>query len=478
MSAPLETPQTGGGRPGTSELPVLPSERLWGFWSFTSVNIGLAIATWAFLTGGTMALFVGVEEAIAASIIGNLIGVALVAMSTCLPAQRYGMEQYTTLRTVFGDAGARALVLVLFIVASAGWNAILAIMCARAISNVTAELFGTEWSPDSGQVIALALVVIVVAWVLLVLGPVSIEWVNKIVAPLLMLTTIGMFILLIGDVGWSELTALEPLEPFGDPGLDWMIAIELSFGTGFSWWTIMGNLARLTTTPRAALWPNFIGIFAASILAAAVGVGAALALGDADPTVWMIPLGGAGLGVAALLFIAAANITSMVSQTYSGGLAFRRAGGRAVSRLSWKVIGLLLFLPAAIVSFWPTALYDNFFKFLAWVGLILAPLCAVYFVDYLILRRQQLSVRDIYLPEGASRYSFWYGVNPVAFISLAVGALTYYLILNPLTFESSALFRYTSASLPAFVVTGAVYWLLTHLVVIPLGKGGYRGDGR
>ena len=29
-------------------LPVLPEERIWGFGDFTWVNIGLAIATWAF----------------------------------------------------------------------------------------------------------------------------------------------------------------------------------------------------------------------------------------------------------------------------------------------------------------------------------------------------------------------------------------------------------------------------------------------
>jgi hypothetical protein len=47
-----------------TELPVLRHERIWGFWQFTSVNVGLAIATWAFLTGGTIALFAGVKTAI------------------------------------------------------------------------------------------------------------------------------------------------------------------------------------------------------------------------------------------------------------------------------------------------------------------------------------------------------------------------------------------------------------------------------
>ena len=41
-----------------------------------------------------------------------------------------------------------------------------------------------------------------------------------------------------------------------------------------------------------------------------------------------------------------------------------------------------------MVVFWPAGIYDNYFKFLAWVGLILAPLCAVYLVDFHLLRRR------------------------------------------------------------------------------------------
>jgi nucleobase:cation symporter-1, NCS1 family len=458
---------------GVSDLPTLRSERIWGFWSFTSVNIGLAIATWAFLTGGTLAVFVGVETAIAAGVIGNLVGVVLVALGTCLPSAKHGLEQFTALRSVFGVTGSRVLVLALFPLAAAGWNAVLAIMFGRAAVNVVNEALGTTFTPNGGLVIGAALVAIVASWLLLVKGPVSIEWVNKIVAPALALMCLVMLAMLLSEHSWSELTSFAPLEPTGDAGVDWAIAVELSLATGFSWWTIAGNLSRLTTTPRVSFWPNLIGLFLASVLAATVGTMAALALGDADPTVWMIPLGGAAVGVIALAFVGFANLTSMVGQTYSGSLAIRRAGGAPVRRLPWPALGALLFLPAGIVVFWPDALYDNFFVFLAVVSLILAPLCAVYFVDYHLLRGRQLDVRAMYEPEGTSRYSFWWGVNPVAFLSLAAGAVTYYLILDPATFESAAAFRYTTASLPAFVVAGACYYLLTRLVVIPAGKGGY-----
>ncbi|MGH3450923.1 MAG: purine-cytosine permease family protein [Haloechinothrix sp.] len=457
-----------------TELPVLRHERIWGFWQFTSVNVGLAIATWAFLTGGAIAMFAGVKTAIAATVIGNLVGVSLVALSTCLPSAKYGVEQYTALRSVFGVNGVRGLIAVMLPLASAGWNAVLAIMFGRAVTNMLNAVLGTQFDPNGPMVVAMSLLALVVAWLTLVRGPVSIEWVNKIVAPVLAVMTVVMLIVLLRNHSWTELSVAEPLAAFDDDRLNFAAALELSFATGFSWWTIMGNLARLTTSARAAFWPNMVGLFLASVVAGIVGTFAALALGEVDPTVWMVPLGGVALGALALLFIAFANVTSMVSQTYSGALALIRAGGTAVRRIPWPLFAALLYMPSAVVVFWPAALYDNFFKFVAWIGLVMAPLTAVYLTDFFLLRRRRLWLRELYEPEGTSRYSFWWGVNPAAFLAVGAGALTYYQLLNPITFESAGIFTYTSASVPAFVVTAVTHAVLTLVWVRPAGRGGYH----
>lgn len=456
-----------------NELPVLRSERIWSFWDFTAVNVGLAIATWAFLGGGAIAIFVGARAGIAAILIGNAIAVSLMALATCVPSGKYGLEQYTALRSIFGMAGTRLLVFVLFPPLVLGWNAILAIMFGRATANVSNAIFGTQLDPNGVLVIAFAIVSLVFSWVILARGPVSIEWVNKIVAPGLVVVAVGMLVLIFAGRSWGELLAAEPLQPFGNRTLDFMIAIEIALAGGFSPWTIMGNLARLTQTPRAAFWPNMIGIGAASSLATIVGLLAALALGSSDPTVWMVPLGGVALGVLALLFVAFANVTSMVAQTYSVALAFYRAGGDAAKRVRWMtMVGALFLLPAVGVLF-PSVIYDNYFKFLAWVSLALAPLSGIYFVDFFFLRRRKLSIRDLFEPGSRSRYAFWGGFNPAPFVAVAVGALVYYLLLNPATYEQAYVFRYLSASLPAFLAAGLLHALLTKLVVQPLGKGGY-----
>ncbi|MGH3085985.1 MAG: purine-cytosine permease family protein [Rubrobacteraceae bacterium] len=455
-----------------NDLPVLGRERIWGFWDFASVNVGLAIATWAFLIGGSTALFVGAKTGIAAILIGNVIAVSLMALATCIPSAKYGLEQYTALRSVFGSNGTRLIVLAVVPLLSWGWNAVLAIMFGRAAANVSNAAFATDAGPNGAVVIAFAFAAIAISWFVVVRGPASIEWVNKIVAPGLAIIALVMLVLIFAGSSWSELRAAEPIEPFGDRTLDFMIAIELNLAAGFSWWPLMGNLARLTKSQRAAFWPNMLGLYAAAALASVVGLLAALVLGDSDPTVWMIPLGGVALGALALVFIAFANVTSMVGQTYSSCLALFRLGDTA-RRLRWATVAGALLLPAAVGVLFPAAVYDNFFKFLAWQSVALASLCGIYFVDFFFLRHRRLDARGLYEPESRSRYAFWAGLNPAALVALAVGSAVYLLLLNPISFEQANLFRFVSASMPAFLAATLTHVLLTKLIIQPLGKGGY-----
>jgi NCS1 family nucleobase:cation symporter-1 len=455
-------------------LPVLPHERVWGFWDFTWVNVGLAIATWAFLIGGSMSVFTGVKAGIAAAVIGNAISVGLMALSTCPPSGKWGLEQYTALRSVLGRHGVKVIVIVWLVAIEIGWAAVLSIMFGRSSTNVVNELAGRDFGPNSLVVTGFAIVAIVIAWLILAKGPVSIKWFNTVVAPGLFIIQIVMVVLIFTEKSWGEMTAIPPLEPFGNKLLDFMVVLEFNLAAGFSWWPVMGSLARVTKTKRAAFWPNMIGLFAAAVIGEAVGLMAGLALGDSDPTVWMIPLGGTALGVLALVWIAFANITSIVSIIYSTCLALKQVGGNALSRVSWATLTGAFFVVPLLLTLRPSLIYDNFFQFLYWSGVAYAPLSAIYIADYYLLRRQRLDLRAIYDTRPEAPYSFWRGVNPAALIALAAGSGTYILLLNPATLEQYVPgFQYLSASLPAFVVAGVVYLVLTRLWVAPAGKGGY-----
>lgn len=458
-----------------NELPLLRRERIWGFWDYSSVNVGLAIATWAFLQGGAVAYYVGAKQAVASIVIGYGISVLLVSLAPCLPCGRYGVEQFVSMRSVLGERGARALMVVMSALLAAAWSAVLAIMCGHALANVANQVLDTEISAGAGIVSVLAVLALGASWAIVARGPRSIELVNRFVAPGLVVVTLVMLALVFTRTSWSELAATPAFDPWGDGHLDFMLAVELNIAGGFAWWPNVGNLARLTRSTRSAFWPNAIGLFLASVVAAIVGVFAALALGSEDPTLWMVPLGGALLGVLALAFVGMANITSVVAQSYSALVAIKGGGGSAVRRVPWALLAALILAPAAVLVFFPEAVYDNYARFVSWGAIVVAPLCAVQLVDFFVLRRQHLDLRALHLPHGESRYGFLRGWNPVAVGAVALGALTYALLLNPVSYEPAGWFRYLTASLPAFAVAGVAHGVGTWLVLRRRTDwGGYR----
>ena len=456
-----------------NELPLLPKERLWGFWDYSVVNVGLAIATWAFLQGATVAYYVGAAQAIASVVIGYGISVLLVALSPVLASAKYGVEQFVMLRSIFGHAGARLVMITTSTIFAAAWSAILAIMLGHGLVNIANTLFGIEISKTGAAVSVLGLIAIIASWAILARGPVSVERVSKIVAPALVIILVVIVVIIFTRVSWDELASIPALDPEQNPHVSFMVAVELGVAGGFAWWPNMGNLARLTRSSRAAFWPNWIGIFGASVFAAVVGSFAALLLKITEPTDWLVPLTGTVFGIIALVAIAFANVTAILSQGYGSMLALRSGGGKAFRHMTWPIMGVIILGPAGILVFFPGAVYDNYGRFLSWGAILVAPLVGIGIVDYFILRRTRVPVRELYKPVASSAVGYWHGWNPVAFISLAAGAVVYTLLLHPITYDPSALFPYTTASIPSCLVGGAVYRLLTKTITQPRGQGGY-----
>lgn len=430
----------------------------------------------AFLVGGSTALLVGFRQGLVAMLIGNAIGVAIMLLASVVSSQRYGVEQYTILRSVFGLGGVAVMVFTVILFTEVGWSSLLAVMFGRAVSQVSNESFGTQIDPNGLLVTMFALVAIVAAWAILAKGPLTIRFLNRIVAPGLAILTVGMMVFLFTETSWTQLINAAPLDPFADERLNFALAVEFNLGVGFSWWPVMGSLARLTRSPRSAVWPAYIGLFGATLVAQIVGMAAALTLGDSDPTVWMVPLGGAWVGVVALIFIAFANLTSLASIVYSTCLALRQAGGNILIKVRWEVLCAGFFALPAVLAFFPGLLYDQFLLFVTWTGAFLAAICGTVVADYFLMRKQRIDLPGLYAHAKASPYHFTGGFNLAALASTALGASTYVFLYNPQTLATHAAFNWLTASVPAVVVAGALHLLLTPLLNRRAGRGGYE-DG-
>lgn len=456
------------------DAPLLPSERLWGFWEFTYANSALAIATWAFLIGGAVGLFVGPKEGIAAIIIGNIIGVVLTALATTCMSGRYGIEQFIGLRSQFGYNGSRVVYVLAVVLLTMGWLAVLAMMFGRSIDGLMALSSGEAANPTGVKMIIAAVGAILLTWFIVAKGPTSIKFFNMVVSPALVILMVVMLYLILNQRSFSELLTLPALDPpFEDKTLNFIVAVEVNLAAGFSWWPYIGNLARLTKNERTAFWPNILGIFGAAALGEIVGLLAAVALGESDPTIWMTKIAGPIIGIVALLFVAFANMTSMANILYTSIVGLRQVGTTSVRRIPW---GTLLFLfcliPFGLVVFYPQ-MYDGFFIFLVWTSALNSALAGIGIVDYFFLRGQKLDMRSLHGPQENGPYRFWAGFNPIGLLALAVGFIVYVAIFNPQTLASLPAFKYLTASIPACLAAGAVHYVLTRLFARGRGWGLY-----
>jgi nucleobase:cation symporter-1, NCS1 family len=456
-----------------STLPVTREERVWDFFGFSWVMIGLAVATWAFLIGGEVVEFLGLQAGIAAMVVGNAIGVGLVVASV-LGNTKYGLEHFSLVRAVFGRQGVKPLIYIVNFLVTVGWSGILAVMFGRAGVNIVNQVAGTAYHGDHFLVALFGLAALFATWVVVVKGPVALKSFNRVAAPGLAVVIVLMLVFLLGGNRWSELTAIQPLNPVGAPVLNFILVVEFSIAGGLSWWPAQGNLSRLATTQRSALWASVVGLFVVTILAQTVGLMAALVHGSSDPTTWMIPLTGAGFGILILTWIGFANITTMSVQAYQVSVAMRQESVTWLSRMSWPLLVAIFLGLSALFLIKPSAVYDNFFRFLYWISLVYAPIIGIVLVDYFVLRRQTLDLRAIFSQRIGDPYDFWGGWNMAAFIALGFGVGVYLSLLNPVSLWHSAPFPYMTASVPSLLTGGLVHLVLTRLWVKRSGRGGYR----
>ncbi|MDR7221405.1 cytosine permease [Aminobacter aminovorans] len=458
------------------DAPLLPSERLWGFWEFTYANSALAIATWAFLIGGAIGLFVGPKEGIAAIVIGNIVGVVLTALATTPLSGRYGIEQFVALRSQFGYNGSRVVYVLAVVVLTMGWLAVLAMMFGRSIDGLAALSAGEAANPTGIKMVIAAVGAILVTWFIVAKGPTSIKFFNMVISPALVILMIVMLYLILQNRSFAELLAMPALAPpFEDDTLNFIIAVEVNLAAGFSWWPYIGNLARLTKNERTAFWPNILGIFGAAALGEIVGLLAAVALGESDPTIWMTKIAGPLIGIIALLFVAFANMTSMANILYTSIVGLRQVGTASVRAISWgAILFLFCLIPLGLVIFYPQ-MYDGFFIFLVWTSALNSALAGIGIADYFFLRGQKLDMRSLHGPQENGPYRFWAGFNPIGLAALAIGFIVYVMIFNPQTLASIPAFKYLTASVPSCLAAGCVHYVLTRLFARRRGWGNYPG---
>jgi NCS1 family nucleobase:cation symporter-1 len=151
------------------------------------------------------------------------------------------------------------------------------------------------------------------------------------------------------------------------------------------------------------------------------------------------------------------------------------APGNGISNIAPKKInyfaGVTITCVIAIgygALFMQGTMVNQMFNFLNVYGGILAPLASIFMIDYWLVKRQKLDVKQLYVEGASSRYFYVNGFNVNAFIAWIVGAIipTLYSIIsivNPTAgFVTNPVLTFININsyIFAFVVSAIVYLLI------------------
>lgn len=462
----------------TGSMPLARREQTWGKFAIFGNTASAAVATWCFLTGGYIAYYLPAGPGAIAITTGTIIGVAIALFAALPQATKYGVESVRATRPTLGVRGTGITLILVFLIL-AGWNSVLTIFLGRALAETMIVL---GWIGEEGRVPAMLITGMLscaVTFLLLRKGSSALKWAGPSIATAVLLLSVLIMIVLISRFGLAaifEAPALDGGE--GAPGTNYMIVIELGIAGAIAWWPYIGGLTRQSRTSAGAILPAVLGLGAMMSAVLVIGSFAALMApeSEGDPTGIMIEIGGTGLGIVALLFIVFANIGTTMAGTYSAALSLKQ--GKAIDkRVSWPWAVVISIAPVAIILlFFADPFMDHYGTFLAFAGVTLGPICGIQIVDYMILRRQRLHVPSLFQSGPDGRYWYVAGFNPVGIVSVAAGIAAYLIVLDPVTFVPGVGFEILSASIPATVVAGAVYLLLS-LLWAKL-RDGQRADAR
>lgn len=455
--------------------PVLPSERTWGAKALFGISVSAAIATWCFLIGGYVAYYLPAGVGTIVMIAGSLVGILMIFMATVPTSTKYGIDSIASSKPQLGVRGSWISLFLLYTTVI-GWNCLLLIFLGRAAAEILIALGMANESARQPLVVAFAAVAVVVVWVLLRGGPDTVRDTGPLIAIAVLVLGAVILGLLISKVGWSTIVHAKPSAASGDNALDISTGFEVMVASVLSWWPYAGGMVRLCPSGRTAKWPVIFGLGLPVGLVSVIGLLSALALPDSggDPTSYLVKLGGVPVGVVSLLFIILANVGTVMVGVYVTTVGLKQLPGLQ-RRVSWNGTTAITLAPVLlIVLAFPNYFFDHIGTFLAFMGVLFAPMCGIQVVDYFFFRKQRLDVRGLYLSGRGSSYHFWGGVNPAGVLGLLAGFATYVYLLNPVTYAAHDPFKWVTASVPSAIVAAAVFAIVTVAVVRPSGRGGYQ----
>ncbi len=411
-------------------LPVLKKEKIYSFMEAFLVLSGYCIATWSYTQGAYLTTLVGFKQLLIGAFFGAILMLAIYQLPVILSV-RYGIDIWIWLRSVLGRKGVLVLTVVIILI-NFPWYAVCADLFASSMSNL---LGLADIEVGKGIHLMLQIFCVFLGTFIAYRGIGAINWTTKILVPLLL--TVGVIVVIIGfiNVPFDYIWNFIPENTgYGDSMTPYIISIEANFAFVITLVGGMAEVPRLTKKENHAVWAGVLGQGLSGSFFVVVGAVMAIAMQyttgkvTEDPTLMLATLTVPAVGLLSLLLVAFANIGTQAVGSYIYGVMIKSSFKKA----NYKVIIFVLAAYVTVLCCWGKVV-EYFGSFLTIGACVYAPLAAVLFADFFIVRKQKISLKSAYGLKGHNAYEYTKGFNIVGLVSIIIGIASSIAVYNPLS---------------------------------------------
>jgi NCS1 family nucleobase:cation symporter-1 len=430
LAQPLAAPRDDLGAATVGVERVPEAFRVLGFVDYFVLWADLGVGLLVIVAGSYLVPGLGLPEAVAAILIGTLIGNLMLSMAGLIGAE-HAVPSMVSLRPSFGLRGSYLPSLV-NVIQLVGWGAFEIFIMAKASATLSGPILGHASYPLWVCVWGIAAVLLGLGGPLVVVR----QWLEKFGIWLVLLTVSWMAVYSLSHSSLGTIWSRP-----GDGTTTFAQAIDLVVAMPISWLPLVADFNRFARDPRSSAAGTFAGYAVSNVLCYLLGVLLIVALPSEDLIGSIMTVAFGAWGLALLL---GDETDNAFADIYSSAISIKNILPALPTRSLVAGIGGICLAIALTVDL------QSFEDFLFLVGSFFTPLFGVLFADRFLVRRRRYTEEELY--PAAATTGVW-GVNPVALIAWIVGFGTYQ--------AETTYVVWLGGTLPALLVSLVAYLVLT-----------------
>jgi putative hydroxymethylpyrimidine transporter CytX len=373
--------------------PIPATHRYLGFIDYFALWSSLGVGLLVLVAGTFLVPGLGLSQALAAILIGTLIGNLLLASAGVIGSET-ALPTMVLLRPALGVRGS-LLPTALNVLQLIGWGSFEIFIMAQAANGIAKGLLGID--AYAGWAVAVAAFCTLLA----IGGPLAVvrQWLKRFAIWLVLGTSIYLTWYLFSHYDIRALLAAP-----GNGNLPFWIGVDLVIAMPVSWLPLVADYNRFASRAGAAFWGTYVGYLIANLWFFGLGATFVLVLKAQDIVPAILSVAG---GWVALLLLVTDETDNGFANIYSTAVSLQNAVPRVAQRRLIIGIGAICLAIAVLAKI---AQYEIF---LFLIGAFFVPLFGVQAAHYFVISRRRYDAAGLVAnpPRGAAPGVRWVAVT-------------------------------------------------------------------